>query len=96
MMWRFGVFLATIVVAIGSYIAYDRFHVPGRFYPPEDLINSTLYGPVLFVSIPVSLGWAFLAAQKRWVRVLGLSVASLLLAICVIWMTAMQFPKAGL
>lgn len=96
MMWRLGVFLASIVVAIGSYIAYDRFHVPGRLYPPEDLINNTLYGPVLFVNIPVSLGWAFLAAQKRWVRVLGLSAASLLLVICVIWMAAMQFPSAGL
>ena len=68
MMWRFVVFLASIDVAIGSYIAYDRFHVPGRLYPPEDLINSTLYGPVLFLLIPVSLGWAFLAAKKRWVQ----------------------------
>jgi hypothetical protein len=36
MMWRFVVFLAAIVVAIGSYVAYDRFHVPGRLWPPED------------------------------------------------------------
>jgi hypothetical protein len=96
MMWRFVAFLAALGIAIGSYVAYDAFHVPGRLYPPEDLINSTWYGEVLFVMVPVSLGWAFLAAQKRWVRVLGLSVASLLLLICVIWLTAMQFPKPGL
>jgi hypothetical protein len=96
MKWRFVVFIAAIAIAIGSYNAYDAFHVPGRLYPPEDLINNTLYGPVLFLNIPVSLGWAFLAAQKRWVRVLGLSVASLLLVISVIWMTAMQFPPVAL
>jgi hypothetical protein len=93
MMWRFVVVLAAVAVAFGSYFAYDRFHVPGRLYPPEDLINNTVYGPVLFLTIPVSLGWAFLAAQKRWVRVLGLCVASLLLVISSIWMAAMQFPQ---
>jgi hypothetical protein len=96
MKWRLVLFLAAIAVAIGSYIAYDAFHVPGRLWPPEHLINSTWYGPVLFLSIPISLGWAFLAAEKRWVRVLGLCVASLLLVISLIWMAAMQFPAAGL
>ena len=93
MIWRFVVFVATITVAIGSYVSYDAFHVPGRLWPPENLINNTLYGPFLFFSIPISLGWAFLAAQRRWLRVLGLCVASLLLLISMSWMSAMQFPK---
>ncbi len=90
MNWRFVVFLAAIAVAIGSYVAYDVFHVPQRSYPSENLIFDTSYGPVLFLNIPVSLGWAFLAVERRWVRVLGVCFASLLLLIFLIEIAAMR------
>ncbi|HEY7639629.1 MAG TPA: hypothetical protein VH814_07885 [Steroidobacteraceae bacterium] len=81
MMWRFAVFVASIAVAIGAYVAYDMLYVSGRVYPPENMIVDTLYGPVLFLNIPVALGWAFLAAQRPWVKALGLFVAFLLLLV---------------
>ena len=96
MKWRLVMFVTAVALAIDAYLGYDALHVPGRAYPPENLINDTWYGPVLFLSIPVSLGWAALAAQKRWVRVLGLCIASLLLVIFLIQIAAMQFPRAGL
>ena len=81
MIWRFATFLAMTDIAIASYLAYDKFHVRGRIYPPENLIADTSYGPLLFLLIPLSLGWAFLAAKRRWLRVLGVCAATLLLLV---------------
>ena len=43
-----------------------------------------------FLLIPLSLGWAALAAKRRWARVLGLCVSGLLLLIFLIWIAAIR------
>jgi hypothetical protein len=90
MMRRLVMFPIVIAIAIWSDIAYDRFHVPGRSYPRETLITDTWYGPLVFLLIPLSLGWAALAAKRRWARVLGLCVSGLLLLIFLIWIAAIR------
>jgi hypothetical protein len=87
------VLLAVTVVAVASYIAYDAFVPRTRMWPPQTLIGQTWYGPFLFLLIPISLGWIALGATRRWVKVLGIVVASVILLIFVfdmIWMRTLE------
>ena len=92
MIWRFATFLAMTDIAIASYVAYDKFHVRGRIYPPENLIADTSYGPFLFLLIPLALGWEFVAAKRRCIRVLGVCAATLILLVFAVHIAAIRHP----
>ncbi len=90
MKWRVATFATVTAIAIAAYFAYERFHVRGRLYPPENLIADTPYGPILFLLIPLSLVWVFLGAQRRWVRAVGVCVALTILLIFAVVIAAMR------
>ena len=82
---------ASTAIAIAAYFAYERFHVRGRLYPPENLIADTPYGPILFLLIPLSLVWVFLGATESiGCRVVGACVALTILLIFAVVIAAMR------
>jgi hypothetical protein len=90
---RAAALLAITIVAVASYVAYDTLVPRTRQWPPETLIGQTGYGPLLFLLIPITFGWVALGATRRWVKVLGLVVASVILlifAIEIIWIRTLE------
>jgi hypothetical protein len=56
----------------------------GPLNPQPNVVGSTWYGSLLVALIPIALGWMCFAIERRWLRVLSLSVTLLLLLACLL------------
>ena len=76
-----GVSVAAVAIAFATYVPADI----GRIYPPANIIANTWYGPALILLVPVALGWLAVGIRRRWLRVLTVCLAILLLLGCLDW-----------
>jgi len=76
-----AVSVAAVAIAFASYVPADI----GRIYPPANIIANTWYGPALILLVPVALGWLAVGIRRRWLRVLTVCLAILLLLGCLDW-----------
>jgi hypothetical protein len=69
-----------LILAFATFTPEDV----GPLNPPPNVIGSTWYGSLLVVLVPIALGWLCFAIDRRWLRVLSLSLTLLLLFVCLL------------
>jgi hypothetical protein len=72
------VLAASVAATFFAFVTYVPQDID-RIYPPPNILADTWYGPALVISVSIALGWLALALQRKWLRVLALSLSSLLL-----------------
>lgn len=72
---------AVLAVSVAATFFAVVTYVPDidQTYPTPNILSNTWYGPALVISVPIALGWFSLGLQRRWLRVLALSLSILLL-----------------